>query len=332
MTTDGTRYGTCGLLLRRFAQVAMFAALASRAWGQSQLNGDFESGIAGWKPYAGAKAATTLTQTSRSMPTGGHALQVNTNGTNRLEGVSGTFKTIPGRAYRVDAWLKGSGTVMLCVLRGGLWVYGHAVDITSTWRRSSIHFLSLDSSAAFSVLTAKTEPQKVSFCVDDVALVEEPTRGARRIAVSPFPVQAEDFRTPGAFGQVTADASASGGACVEGRRHFWLTYDVPYVPQTTLPFYIYLRMRACAEMQSSAAVMRVMPRQKSETVFRVPGPASRAWQWLRTGPHSCHMGKRFCVSSSSADAKATVALDALVISTRDKLDDKELEEALSDEL
>jgi len=98
----------------------------------------------------------------KSVHGGEHALEVGTNGTKSLEGVSGTFETIPGRACRMDVWLQGSGTVMLCVLRGGIWVYGNAVDATSTWQRSSIHFLSLDSAAAFSVLTAKAEPQKVT--------------------------------------------------------------------------------------------------------------------------------------------------------------------------
>ncbi|MBT4819189.1 MAG: hypothetical protein HN742_32375 [Lentisphaerae bacterium] len=321
-----------GLALRRLVLAALLTSAAGGVWGQTPVNGDFEAGIEGWKAYRGAEAGTILSRTSGAGHGGGHAMQVDTRGANRLEGASCTLTTLPDRAYRVDVWLKGSGTVMLCVLRGGTWVYGSPVDATSTWQKSSLHFVSLDTSSAFSVLTTKADPQKVSFCVDDIALTDESTPAVRPIKVAPFAVQAEDFRAPGAFGQVAEDASASRGACVEGRRYFWLTYGVPYVPRTTLPFYIYLRTRVSLDTQSSIVVMRVVPGQKSETVFRMPGPVSTEWQWLRTGPHSCHIGERFCVSSNAVDPKATVALDALVISTQDGLDDKELEEALSDEL
>ena len=316
----------------RYVVALLVLVTAARAWPGAALSHDFESGIAGWRPYGGATAATVLTQTSRDAHSGGHALEVETGGSNRLEGVSVPFEVVPGRAYRVHVWLKGSGTVMLCVLRGGIWLYGHAVDATNVWRRHSIRFVALDASATFSVLTAKAEPQKVSFYVDDVALVEEQRAGVKDARVAPFPVQAEDFRTAGAFGQVKADTTASAGTCVEGRRYFWLTYDVPYVPQTTRPLLIYLRVRVPALTQTSFSVMRVLPGQKSETLSRTPGPTASDWQWLRTGPHSSSMGTRFCVSSSSADAKATVALDALVISTREDLTDTDLEEALSHEL
>jgi len=321
---------TRAVTLRRFAQVLALVA----AWGPARaepprLNGDFESGVAGWRLYGGAGSATVMTQTTEEHHSGAGALKVATGGANRLEGVTVAFDVVPDREYRADVWLKGSGTVMLCVLRGGIWVYSRPVDMTTEWRLSSLRFVALGAATSFSVLTTKTGPQKVSFFVDDVAVVEEPAGHARAAEVAPFGVEAEDFRTPGAFGQVVADASASGGACVEGRRYYWLAYDVPYVPQTTLPFYIHLRVRGVPEAQNSLVVMRVLPGAKGETLFRMAGPTLSTWQWLCTGPHSYRIGERFCVSAGSNDAKATIALDAMVVSTRKDLSEGELQEALS---
>lgn len=304
-------------------------AVAVRAADDTVWNADFEAGITGWGPYGGAAAETVLSQTSDERHSGDRALAVSTSGEKTLAGVSVSCGVTSGHAYRVDAWLKGSGTVMLCVMRGGIWVYGNPVDLSMEWRLASIRFVGLAASASLSVLTCKTEPQRVTFFLDDVAVVDEAAGYSREVEVEPFLVEAEDFRASGAFGQLVEDASASAGVCVEGRRHFWLTHDVPYVPQTTLPFFIYVRIRSSSEVEGNVSIMRVVSGQKSETLSSTPLPASASWQWIRTGPHSYRMGPRFCVSWRSADALATAALDAELITTRGDLDEEELDRGLS---
>ena len=99
---------------------------------------------------------------------------------------------------------------------------------------------------------------------------------------------------------------------------------MPLVPQTALPFFIYLRARAEAGTQGRLTILRALPDQPHEVLTSAAVPPSGRWEWVCTGPYSYRLGTAFCVSAGAGKAEETVALDALVIATEGGLTDKDL--------
>lgn len=287
-------------------------------------NGDVEAGVAGWRPYEATAPQTAITASVERPHGGQHALRLETPGKSRLEGASTTLTLQPDRSYRVDAWVRGNGTLMLAVLKKQGWVYGTAFTPSADWTCYSLRFLSDARAAALSLLTTAPTPQAVTVLLDDMTVSEEPVPDAPAAEVLPFRIEAEEYRAKATFGDVAAGPGAGRGAWVTARRYYWLAYNVPLVPQTALPFFIYLRARADAGTQGRLTILRALPDQPHEVLTSAAVPPSGRWEWVRTGPYSYRLGTAFCVSAGAGKAEETVALDALVIATEGGLTDKDL--------
>jgi hypothetical protein len=123
---------------------------------------------------------------------------------------------------------------------------------------------------------------------------------------------------------VTAAPDASGGAYVAGRRYYWLAYDVPLVPQTAVPFFIYLRARAEPGTQGRLTILRALPDQPHELLGATPVPPTARWEWVRSGPYTHGIGTAFSVGAAATGPAETVALDVMVIATDGTLSAAEL--------
>jgi len=313
------------LLCAMAAALPVLAAAGAEPAAASGLaNGDFEAGSVSWRPYEAAVPQTALAGCSDRPHGGRQALRLETPGKSRLEGATVALAVQPDHSYRVDVWLRGGGTLMLAVLKRQGWVYGPALTPSAEWTRHRLRFLADAPTASLSILTTGAAAQAVTVFVDDVTLCEEPVAEAPAAAVAPFRIEAEEYRAAATFGSVVADPAASGGGYVTARRYYWLAYNVPLVPQTAQPFFLYLRARAESETQGRVTLLRALPDQPHEVLGSVPVPPSASWEWVRSGPHSYRLGKSFCVAAGTAKADEAVALDAIVISTDGALTGKEL--------
>ena len=298
-----------------YIHVFLFSTMAIMQSHADGFDGNFESGIAGWRPYETKEPASLLSACQEGPFSGKNALKVATPGMSRLEGATVSIPATPDHNHTVKVRLKGSGTVLLGVSLKRGWIYRKAFDMNGAWQEYAIRFLADTPAPTFAVITSGDKPQKTVFHIDNVEIVREDNESLPDAEVPPFRIEAEDFRSPTTPGKIVADTSAGGGAYVEERRYYWLTYEVPYVPQTAKPFFIWLRVRGNEKAENAFSIARTLPDQQPEVFFTTAIPASVTWHWIRTGPYSARMGKTFSVTTSSPDANAVIALDSMVITT-----------------
>lgn len=288
------------------------------------FNGGFETGLVGWRPYETQAPKSILNLCQKGAFSGKRALKIKTPGASRLEGVTVSVPATTNHNHTIKAWLKGSGTVMLGISQRGGWVYGNVRDITMTWNEYTIRFLADTPAPVFAVITTGDKPQKTVFYIDNVEIVCEENEALPDAEVPPFRIEAEDFRARTTPGKLVADKSAGSGAYVEEKRYYWLAYEVPFVPQTAKPFFIWLRVRGSVKAKSIFSIVRNLPDQQPEVFARATIPASDSWYWVRTGPYTARMGKTFSVTTSSPVADAVIALDSMVIATDGNLNEQYL--------
>ena len=308
-----------------FSLLLLFSLMAITRLYADDFNGGFEAGISDWRPYETQNPMSILSVCQEGAFAGKRALKVETPGVSRLEGVTVSVPATPDHNHAVKVRLKGSGTVLLGVNVKKGWIYRKACDITGSWKEYTIRFLADTPAATFAIITTGEKPQKTVFHIDNVEIVREDNESLPDAEVPPFRIEAEDFRSPTTPGKIVADTSAGDGAYVEERRYYWLTYEVPYVPQTAKPFFIWLRVRGSEKAESAFSIARTLPDQQPEVFFTTAIAVSVTWHWIRTGPYSARMGKTFSVTTSSPNADARIALDSMVIATAGGLDEQDLD-------
>ncbi|MBU0714998.1 MAG: carbohydrate binding domain-containing protein [Verrucomicrobia bacterium] len=139
-------------------------------------NGGYELGVAaGW---GAARGGETLGTSSASIDEDRSA-QVTTPGTNSFEGIYSTVKYFmeTGRTYTASAYVKGTGTVRICLYgsKGG-WTYANKTVTlnNSYWQKISVtRVMSANEYVDIHVLRWDT-PQSGTFYVDRAELVETP--------------------------------------------------------------------------------------------------------------------------------------------------------------
>ena len=287
-------------------------------------NGDFEEGIAGWRTYRSEEPKSSLSQSSEEAYAGKYSLKVETPAINVSRGAVTKVKVTPMNNYSISVYARGEEKVMLCVLGSGGWVYGKHIDLTSEWQKLKIKKFEKNSTFSLNVL-AVSKDQKATFYLDNVKVVKEEEKEIASVEVEPVWFEAEDYKWNA---WIVKDNSASGGAYAEGKRWYMLAGKVPF-PQTSKSIYIYLKTWVSDNSQHYVSVVHGKPIQ---TAFKKKLPVSQEWTWVKMGPLSAKgIGEVFSISCDGPGKTVKVRLDALVVTTRDDLGDKELKDLEEEE-
>ena len=307
------------VLLTVLAALPLYATQAAE---NQMRNGDFEQGIAGWHAYRAKSGTPSALTPSATAHTGKGALRVETPGEKTLEGaVTGVRGLKVGRRYRLTAWLKGAGTVMLAANSGG-WTYGAKKALTGDWEQREISFYAKTAGASVDIITTGKHTEKVTFWIDDVEMTEmAPEKVLPTADVSPVYFEAEDYP---ANAKVVNDETAHGGEAAQGARWYVFMQNVPF-PQTGKPGYIYVRAR----IESGQTKHPFCLRKGKATLQRVPLAEAGKWQWARFPKAivSREIGKDFAITLTGPDKTIPARVDGCVVSTEGELTDAQLEEA-----
>ena len=301
------------------------AVCVPSAWCQ-QWTESFESGLGNAKPYHRDDARADLEIASGDPAEGKQFLRASLPGKRKLEGVNVTATALGGgRLATVTAKVRGSGQIWLCLISANGWLYAPGtVSLADQWQTISlskslmvrdrtlgIHFLSRDIQ------------QGAVFEVDDVQVTLADPPKVFDAQVGPWRLEAEEFTLRRSY--VAQDESASGGRSV-GSGQYCRLVQMPF-PRTSRPVTVYLRVKA----GSGDEEYRLITTQGGNTQFlgsARPKPG-RHWQWVRfTAVHAGEVGDQFDIDFRQAKgAVETVAIDSVVIATRDDLDDTTLDRA-----
>lgn len=277
-----------------------------------------------WRSYETKDPKSTIVFDSSSS-----SVKVKTPGANKVEGMGMDAKFVPGNRYELSCKAKGEGRIMLCAYRKGGWVYGNKTPLTSDWQDFRLQFFTETENAGIYIITVNEKPMESAFEISDFKIEKVPLPDEMpKVEIEPLLFEAENYPGKNAAGKIVEDSSASGGCCIEGRMYYWLAENVP-MPQTGLPFYIYLRMMTSDENMNNLA-LSVKPSSDAYTeVFSsIKLPYSGKWVWVKTEALNYKIGKSFSVSVSGSNADATAKLDALVISTRGDLTEADLDKII----
>ncbi|MBU0714994.1 MAG: carbohydrate binding domain-containing protein [Verrucomicrobia bacterium] len=138
-------------------------------------NGSYELGVTtGW---GAARGGETLGTYLLSMDEDRSA-QVTTPGTNSFEGIYSTVKYFveTGKTYTASAYVKGTGTVRICLYGAGGWTYGNKTVTlnNSYWQKISVTRVIPNNEYVDIHILRWDTPQSGTFYVDRVELVKTP--------------------------------------------------------------------------------------------------------------------------------------------------------------
>lgn len=276
----------------------------------AQMPDDIKVDSSKWRSYETKEPKSAITVEAPDI------IKIKTPGTNKVEGTGLDIKVAPLNRYEMSCRAKGEGKIMLCVCKKGGWVYGDKIPLTADWQDLKVQFYTEGESITPSILTFNEKPQASSFEVSEFSIKKTALSDEMpKMEIEPLFFEAENYPAKGAAGKIIEDSDAIGGACVEGKRYYTLAENIP-LPQTGLPFYIYLRANA-GSVNMKNLLLSVRPSGTYfETFSDIRLPSEGKWIWVKTEALNYKIGKSFSVSANGSDANAAMKFDAIIISTR----------------
>ncbi|MFH1477395.1 MAG: LamG-like jellyroll fold domain-containing protein [Verrucomicrobiota bacterium] len=143
-------------------------------------NGSYELGIStGWGPArSDLSPSPEILEIYSSSMDEDRSVKVTTSGSNYYEGIKSTVKYFveTGKTYTASAYVKGTGTVRICLYGAGGWTYANQTVTlnTSYWQKISVSRVIPDNEYVDIHILQWGTPQAATFYVDGVELVEAP--------------------------------------------------------------------------------------------------------------------------------------------------------------
>ena len=305
--------------------LALCAALClrSHAAGAQHWTEGFEGGLGTTKPYHSKAPQATLEVTAAAPAEGKQFVRATLPGKSALEGLNVTARGLEGgRVATVTAQVRGTGDLWLCLISANGWLYSpNTVALTPQWQEVSLSKALMVRDKGLGIHFITKIQQGAVFEVDDIRVTLAEPPKTYDAEVGPWRLEAEDFTHRNK--DTATDGSASGGKCVRSGQYLRLSH-LPF-PRTSRPVTVYLRVKSGAGEEE----YRLLTTQGGRTQFlsTVKPAKPRAWQWVHFPPaHSGEAGDSFGVDFRQAKgAVEPVALDAVVLSTRDDLGEAALD-------
>lgn len=284
---------------------------------------DFETGTGGAFSYHKAPDEVKIERVEGQAASGHWYLRGVTQGQRNLEGYALTATGLSGgRLATATAKVRGKGELWLCLISGNGWLYAPTTTtLTDQWQEVSLAkvLVANDKSLGVYFITRETQAGAI-FEVDDVRVSLAPPLETFDAPVGPWRLEAEDFCPNGK--NVATDPQALQGRMIQSEQYV-VAADLP-CPRTSRPLRVALRVRSGDEQDT----WRLATRQGGNSQYLRTAKPSRKneWEWLVFDPVTAgELGDGFAVASSRArDARGSVCLDSIVLSTSEKLSPEQL--------
>ena len=308
-----------GRVLACFVVFACTASARGEVWSEG-----FENGLGSAKPYHKDGPGAELEIAAGKPAEGKQFLRATLPGKRKLEGINVAATALSGgRVATATARVRGTGEIWLCLISTNGWLYSpRTLPLTDQWQTVSLSkaLMAKDKTLGIHFLSRDIQ-QGAVFEVDDVRVTLADPPKVYDAPVGPWRLEAEDFTLRRS--DVTQDESASGGRSV-GSPQYGRLVHLPF-PRTSRPVTVYLRVKAGSGGEEYRLITTQGGNTQSLSSAR-PKP-ERHWQWVRfPAAYAGEVGDRFDVDFRPAQgAVEPVAIDSVVIGTRDDLDETALD-------
>lgn len=297
--------------------VSLTAAMAQ----ETVWNADLSAPTGGFTAYRTETPSTIDVLHEDNVP----IVVARTPGNSALEGIQVAVTGLPGgRLVTFVAEVRGSGEIWPMVLSGNGWLYSKtAVALSDDWQSIEITKpLGVGDTRASLTLVTKT-PQKVRLEVRAASARVEPALKVFDQEVVPVRLNAFEFAERPAW---ISEMPGSLAPKVVANAVSMVTSGMP-CPRTSRPIYVYIR----AKMPERGGYFSLLSRAGSalQRLNRYDGRMTDDWQWVRAQPVAAGQFADDVALQyyGPKDARATAAIDAIVLTTLAELSDEDLNNA-----
>lgn len=257
----------------------------------------------------------------------------------RMGGFNGIIKNIANQRIEITAMVRGQGQVRPAVLGSMGWAYGAVVKLNDEFQMVSVVYTEVKSAFNFTVFSLT--PGETTFEVKDIKVTATPPPELTAADIPGKLFIAHEM--PARHGKVQKIADAHDGKAVWGKRYYHvITLPVP-ANENDLYYYCHVR-------KDSEKSMAILLKNVEQTVAygKLLNPqteqpenaeknkdaekntdektvtAADQWQWVKVGPVKAVTAYPECDLTLAGNAKTTVWVDKVVLSTNDALDDDAL--------
>lgn len=282
----------------------------------------FEQGLDGVTLYYQKDDRSLLSLATEQPVEGSHSVKMQLPGNRDLEGFQVVAEVPPNRLVTVRAKVKGTAKLLVCLHSATGWAYSPPVTLSDNWREVKIS------------KTTGINDQRLRICflgqgkqpgaaieADDVEVSVEPELNLQETDVAPIRYQAAAYAAKTAIRR-----SAEGALAPEvlgGNGKFQLN-QVPF-PQTKAPVSVYLRISATTGGKIDVKSSRG---GTFHSIRTVSFEGRDGWQWVEIPNVTAEeIGETFFLGFAPSEAEAETLVDSLVLSTRQGLDEHDLNKA-----
>ena len=232
----------------------------------------------------------------------------------KMGGLNGIIKNIANQRVEITAMVRGQGQVRPAVLGSYSWAYGATVKLNDEYQQIKVGYTDVKSSFNFTIFSLT--PGETTFEVKDIKVVAAPAPELTAVDIPGKLFVAHEM--PARHGKVQKIKDALGGKAVWGRCYYHVI-TLP-VPSNSNDLYYYCHVR-----KDSVKPMVLRLKNGDQTVTYGNFTSEDAqWQWVKVGPLKAVTGYPECDLAISGDAKTTVWVDKVILSTNDALTDDAL--------
>ena len=232
----------------------------------------------------------------------------------RMGGLNGIIKNIANQRVEITAMVRGQGQVRPAVLGSYGWAYGATVKLNDEYQQVKVVYA--DVKPAFNFTIFSLTPGETTFEVKDIKVVAAP---APELVAADIPGKLfTAHEMPARHGRVQKIKDALNGKAVWGKRYYHII-TLP-VPTNANDIYYYCHVR-----KDSVKPMAILLKNGDQTVASGKFASEEAkWQWVKVGPVKAVTAYPESDLTLAGDAKTTVWVDKVVLSTNGALTDDAL--------
>ena len=243
----------------------------------------------------------------------GEILRIDSPG--RMGGFNGAIKNIANQRIEITAMVRGQGQVRPAVLGSYGWAYGSTVKLNDEFQQVKVVYT--DTKPAFTFTVFSLTPGETTFEVKDIKAVAAP---APELVAADIPGKLFiAHEMPARHGKVQKIADAHDGKAVWGKRYYHII-SLP-VPANTNNLYYYCHVR---KDSVHPMVIRIKNGDQTVAYGKLKGNDAE-WEWVKVGPLKAVTAYPEADFTLSGDAKTTVWVDKVVLSTNEALEDSVLD-------
>ena len=243
----------------------------------------------------------------------GEILRIDSPG--RMGGFNGAIKNIANQRIEITAMVRGQGQVRPAVLGSYGWAYGSTVKLNDEFQQVKVVYT--DTNPAFTFTVFSLTPGETTFEVKDIKAVAAP---APELVAADIPGKLFiAHEIPARHGKIQKVKDAVEGLAVWGKRYYHVI-TLP-VPTNANDLYYYCHVR-----KDSVKTMDIQLKNGEQTVASGKfASEDTQWQWVKVGPVKAVTAYPEADLTISGDAKTTVWVDKVVLSTNDSLENTVLD-------